>query len=86
MIIPIALSGSGPFTDLQLSFRDNAGTRGDAQGTIPVILFTGSFAAGTYTLEIALQNVGSTQVVMGLKATDNTAKPTMYESEWIIVP
>jgi hypothetical protein len=82
MTIPINMAAC---SDLQLSFRDNAGTRGDAQGTIPVLLWSGAIAGATHVLKVTLKTTG--QVVMGLKATDTgSGQPTMYESEWIIVP
>jgi hypothetical protein len=72
-------------SDIQLSFRDNAGTRGDAQEAIPVILWSGAFPTGLVTLEITLKTTA--QAVMGFKAIDTgSGQPTMYESEWIIVP
>src|SRR5262249_13419432 len=38
----IANGVTGPLDDWQLSFLDNAGTRGDAQGTVPVFSFGAS--------------------------------------------
>lgn len=70
-------------SNIQLSFRDNAGTRGDQSGTIPVISFTGSFT-GSKNLVLTLKQLG--HVVMGLRAIDSLGAWSMYESEWIIVP
>jgi hypothetical protein len=53
----------GTFTELQLGFRDAAGTRGDAQGTYPVIDWTGSFGT-TQTLGLTIIRPG--YYVLGL--------------------
>ncbi|MBS1914127.1 MAG: hypothetical protein JST22_19220 [Bacteroidetes bacterium] len=82
MAIPLDL-GAGTYLNIQLSFRDNAGTRGDFAGTVPVIEFAGTFT-GSQTLSITLKRFG--HVWMGLRGLDNTSKWSMYESEWIIVP
>ena len=44
--------GVATYNDLQWSFRDNGATRGDAQGTIPVISFTGGNWTGNVLLEV----------------------------------
>lgn len=80
MEIPLDLGGSS-YTDLQLSFRDNSGTRGDAQGTIPVVQWTGSFT-GSVTMKVTLKEEG--RFVMGLRGlTGSTVN--MMEMEWIVV-
>lgn len=68
--------------DVMLTFRDNYGTRGDAQGTIPVISFPGT-QSGTKTLNLTLKTLGP--VSMGIIATFSGMN-TMLESEWIVVP
>ncbi len=84
MKIPINL-GTGVYSDLQLSFRDNAGTRGDTSGTVPVIAFnTSATFTGGVVLTVTLKYTG--HAVMGLRAIDNGGNWSMYESEWIIVP
>lgn len=77
--IPIDFGGS-TYTDLQLSFRDNASTRGDAQGTWPVIKFTGSFT-GLCTLEVVLKKM--VRVSIGLRAVTG-GTTSMFEMDWAI--
>lgn len=71
--------------DVQLSFRDNAGTRGDYAGAVPVIDFSaaGPFS-GTVALDVVLKQFG--HACMGLRTISNAGDYSMYESEWIIVP
>ncbi|MCZ2102408.1 MAG: hypothetical protein LC107_12835 [Chitinophagales bacterium] len=87
MEIPLALGG-GQYPNLQLSFRDNAGTRGDYAGTIPVIDFSNAVApfSGNVTLNVVLRTTG--HVFMALRAIDNSITPvwSMFAMEWIIVP
>ena len=73
--------GAETAEDVMLTFRDNYGTRGDAQGTIPVISFGSQ--TGTKTLNLTLKSPG--RVSMGIIAT-YSGMNSMYESEWIIVP
>ena len=72
------------YVNFELSYRDNAGTRGDAQGTVPVISFSGTSFTDPLVLYVTLKQVG--HVSMGLRAIDNAGNWSMYESEWIIVP
>lgn len=81
MIIPLDLGGT--YTNIQLSFRDNAGTLGYFTGTVPVIEFAGTFS-GQQTLKVTLHQIG--RAVMGLRFMDSGGDWNMYESEWIIVP
>ncbi len=74
--------GPATYNDLQLSFLDNAATRGDAQGTIPVVAFTGGNLTGNIVLEVVLKIFG--QYTMGLRAYDGTNR-SMYEMEWAVV-
>lgn len=82
MSIPINFGGA-TYNDLQLSFRDNAGTRGDYAGTVPVIAFQGLFT-GAQTLALTLKRPG--RISMGLRAIDLSGNWSMFEMEWIIVP
>lgn len=75
--------GPATYNDLQLSYRDNAATRGDAQGTIPVISFTGGNLTGNVILEITLKRTG--HFMMGLRGIDGSSNRSMYEMEWIVV-
>lgn len=81
MSIPINFGGA-TYNDLQLSFRDNAGTRGDFAGTVPAIMFQGLFT-GSQTLVVTLKSFG--HVSIGLRAIDGSANWNMFEMEWIIV-
>ncbi len=76
--------GPATYNDLQLSYRDNAATRGDAQGTIPVISFTGGNLTGNIILEITLKRAG--HFMMGLRGIDGSSNRSMYEMEWKVVP
>jgi hypothetical protein len=74
--------GASTYPNVQLGYRDNAGTRGDAQATFPVVQFAGSFT-GTVHLQLTLNAPG--RFFMGLRC-DTGAAASMYESEWISVP
>ena len=78
--------GASSYATVQLSFRDNAGTRGDMSGTIPVISFThtGGGFTGVQKLAVTLKTIGV--AVMGISVINGSGAYTMYESEWIIVP
>lgn len=83
-LIKIPLSIGVDLDSLQLSFLENAGTRGDSQGTIPVIRFTGPIPAGVHILFLTLKSFG--QASMGLKSDATTSgDQSMMEMDWIIV-
>ena len=70
--------------DLQLSFRDNAGTRGDYAGTISVITFPGSYS-GSVLFEVTLKEFG--HIPMGLRMIDSgTSDWSLFEMDWVVVP
>jgi hypothetical protein len=81
--IPMVL-GAGTYTELQLSFLDNAATRGDAHGTIPVIRWTGSFT-GSVSLDLILKRSG--RFTLGLLGIDNAGTPnySMFELDVVVV-
>jgi hypothetical protein len=82
--IPISI-GPDLHSDLQLSFLDNAATRGDYAGTVPVIWFNASFSGNTNSLVVTLNTTGRAE--MGLRALNtNTGNYEMFEMEWIVVP
>lgn len=83
MNIPLNFGGA-TYIDVQITLRDNAGTRGDYAGQIPVIAFGGTSFSGTMTMQLTLKQYG--HIVMGIRTIDNSGKYAMYESEWIIVP
>ena len=75
----IVLAMGGTFTELQLGFRDAAGTRGDAQGTYPVIDWTGSFGT-TQTLGLTINRPG--YYALGLWGKIGSA---FYMTELIVI-
>jgi hypothetical protein len=77
----IPLTFSSEWTNVMLSLRNNAATRGDAQGTVPVIGFAGAFS-GSVELEIAVKTFG--QLSMALVGTQS-GDTAMYEMEWMVV-
>lgn len=77
--IPFTISGMTP-TNMQLSFLDNAATRGDTQGTWPVIDFTGSFVGGTLDVTLLRASVYR----MGLLFT-NGSTFEMLDMDWLVV-
>ena len=81
MNIPLDL-GEATYNDLQLSFRDNAGTRGDIQGTVPVISFGGGNFTGLVTLSLVTKI--KCRVSMALRAIDTNNNWSMFEMEWIV--
>lgn len=82
----LILPASPAFTDLQLSFLENAGTRGDAQGTIPVIRWSaGAPYSGPKSLHLVLKQPG--RFTLGLMGINNNSTPdwTMFELDIIAV-
>ena len=79
--IPINF-GSSSYVDIELSFLDNAATRGDYAGTYPVISWTGSFT-GSVTLHLTVKTMG--QVKLGLRAIDSSGNYSMFELICMIV-
>jgi hypothetical protein len=78
------LSFASAWTMVMLSFRNNAATRGDDQGTIPVIKFGSGSFSGNYELELTLQNITG-QFMMGLVGRQGSHS-SMFEMEWVLVP
>lgn len=79
--------GATTFTDIQMTFRDNAASAGNfansANGSIPVFLWTGNFT-GKVNLVLSLQDFGRYSLVLKLKET--ALLQSMFEMEFIIVP
>lgn len=81
-LIPINL-GAGTYDSFQLSFRDNAGTRGDSAGTIPVISFAASLGA-IVQLSVTLHR--PLIAMMGLVMRNTSSGDwSMFEMEWRVV-
>ena len=83
--IEIALGGSN-YTDVQLSFRDNAGTSGSflngAAGAVPVISFPGTLT-GNVVLHVTILQPGTySMVLIGLFSGNYNA----FEMEWVVLP
>lgn len=81
MRIPLDL-GASTYSDIQLSFTDNLGTRGDSLGTVPVIQWSGSFT-GAQSLVITVNNYGRFRLSLRLTAG---AAISLFTLDWIIVP
>ncbi len=78
--LALTLPASPTFTELQLSFLDNAATRGDAQGTVPVFKFSANAPyAGAATIDMVLKKRGRFQ--LGLMGIDTASTPdwSMFE-------
>ena len=76
---------------IYLAMRNNAGTRGDAHGTYPVLKWSsiGTGITGAVQLYLDLKLPGRYNVVLWVKSkpTGTPAAPqySMYEMEWIVV-
>jgi hypothetical protein len=87
MTIPLNL-GTNIYPDLQIGFLENAATRGDCQGTIPVISFTPGPYTGTSALILTLNDIhGSFRI--GIRAIGGPgSSPTnwyLWETVWRVV-
>ncbi len=68
-----------------LSFLENAGTRGDAQGQIPVIRFESlPLPPGVYPLTVTLKRSGAVSMGLATEATSSGDR-AMMEMDWVIV-
>ncbi len=76
--LPLSFTGSPDVVDVQLSFLENAATRGDAQGTIPVIQWT-TPQVGTKLLNLTLKHPG--RFCLGIVTINNNSTPgwAMFE-------
>ena len=72
-------------SDVQLSFLGNAATRGDKQGTIPVISWSGGSWTSAVTLDLVLRQPGIARMGLWLKSS-GTVYYYMFDMEWIVVP
>jgi hypothetical protein len=75
--------GGTPVTNVQLSFMMNAATRGDKQGTVPVISWTDLNLTDERTLNVVLLQFGTFS--MGLWTYDGS-NHAMFEMIWQIMP
>ena len=84
MRIPLSITGT--LTKVELGFRDSAGTRGDGQGTYPVITFENGVTGftGSMYLVVTLKQLGNFAMLLWGK----TSAPvySTFEMEWIAVP
>ena len=74
--------GENPITEVQLSFLMNAATRGDNQGTVPVIRWTGLNLTGDNTLSVVVRQLGIFSI--GIWTYDG-AEHAMFETIWNVV-
>lgn len=82
MTVPINL-GPLDYPNIQVSFRNDAGTRGDCRGTFPAILFAARNYTGVVELKVVLSRLG--KYVMGIRAVDEFGNSYMYEMTWNVV-
>ncbi len=82
----LTFPASPTFTEVQISLLDNAATRGDAQGTVPVFKWTaGSPYAGVVQLSMVLKKRGRFQLgILGID-TGSPADWSMFELDIIAV-
>jgi len=83
MDIPLNVGYLG-YTELLISILENAGTRGDDQGTIPGILFNSRTYLGLVTLRITFKRFGKYNI--GIRGIDTNGYYSMFNSSWNIVP
>lgn len=83
--LPLSFAGSPDVVDVQLSFMENAATRGDAQGTIPVLQWTGPMV-GSQLLNLTLKHPG--RFCLGIVTINNYSTPgwAMFELDVIVLP
>ncbi len=82
--IPLSLGSSPQFTELQLSIMDNAVTRGDSQGTIPVFRWASGPYSGAQTLNLVFKQPG--RYTLGLMGINNsTPDYSMFEMDVVAV-
>ena len=69
---------------MELSYLNNTGTRGDAQGAIPVIRFTGTFPHETLKLRVTLKTTGNANLALIARNT-GTGNYDVLAMNWIVV-
>ena len=82
----LTFPSSPTFTEVQLSFLENAATRGDAQGTVPVFKWSaGAPYAGAVTLAMTLKKRG--RFSLGIMGINNNSTPdwSMFSLDIIAV-
>lgn len=78
----IRLTFASPCNYLEVSFLDNAGTKGDDEGAVPVIRFGSPLAATTHTLFLTTKMTGD--VMLGLRTeVTATGDDSMFEMRCI---
>lgn len=82
--------GASNYSDLQLSFRDNAASTGNftgsGTGSIPVISFTARAYTGNVGLKVTLTQYGRFRMILRAIDPANANNYSMFEMEWIVVP
>ena len=69
-------------TEAQLGFLNNAATRGDNQGSIPVIRISGNWVGSGIALDVVLRQTGSVRMGLWL---ENGSTYYMFDMKWRIV-
>lgn len=84
-MISLNLGSSPQFAELQLSLLDNAATRGDAQGTIPVFRWTAGPYSGLQPMSLVFRKPG--RFSLGLMGINNNSTPdySMFEMDVVVV-
>lgn len=83
--VPLALGSSPDFTELQLSLLENAATRGDMQGSIPVFRWASGPFLGSVLLQLVFRIPG--RYALGLVGINNASAPewSMFELDIVAV-
>ena len=69
---------------LEFSFLENAGTRGDAQGTVPVIKIENPIINGIHPLVVTLKHPGTVSIGVRAQAT-GSGDQSLWDTDWVIV-
>ncbi len=83
--LPIGLGSSPAFTEIQISFLENAATRGDMQGTVSVFRWAAGPYSGPSSVQFVFKNPG--RYTLGILGINNASTPewSMFELDIIIV-
>ena len=85
-LLPLTITGSPNVVEVQLSLLDNAATRGDAQGTYPVIRWPspGPYV-GAMNLELVFRAPG--RYALGIVTIDNNSTPgwSMFALDAVVI-
>ncbi|MBK8912823.1 MAG: hypothetical protein IPM61_16065 [Chlorobi bacterium] len=80
--IPLTVGGT-TITSIELSLLGNAASRGDTQGTIPVIRWETGTYTGAISLIVTLKECGDFRI--GIRTISNAGDWAMYQGFWHVV-